>query len=535
MKEFKESVKPKLVSVGIPITLFLVALALRILYLYQAEQNDPNFSVLLPSQDMYEYDFTARQYAEGNFDFTARENLSTSSFYPYALALLYKISDNSRLFVRLFQAVLSSVTVVLLYMIALRFTGRLLAVVCGLILAFYGVSIYFSMILLPATLILFLYTVMLLFVVKYRETFNQAMLALAGLMLGFCVVARANNIVILPFLLICVLANGAISLKERYAHSILLLVATAISPGIWVLKTLLLAKGADTDLSIGLYGFLIGNTYDATGIFFDSPASAVKIFSSSGGSYVRGMVELLKTIVDHPAQWVWVEARKLAAFWIGFEPADNMSYHVSREFSSLLRLPLPSFGVVSAMGLLGMVICLKDTKRLSALYLMTAGTFFSVVIFFILSRYRLVAVPTLILFGALSVERICERTAGRQYARAAGLVVAAGILLSLTREANIRFLYPASYLGYFESMARHNAAVAYITNGKPDLGEIQLKRLLDSNPHFSHAYATYAVLCESQGRNKEALKVIEKGLKLMPSDMTLLSVRAALVSNNEKS
>jgi len=82
MKEFKESVKPKLVSVGIPITLFLVALALRILYLYQAEQNDPNFSVLLPSQDMYEYDFTARQYAEGNFDFTARENLSTSSFYP---------------------------------------------------------------------------------------------------------------------------------------------------------------------------------------------------------------------------------------------------------------------------------------------------------------------------------------------------------------------------------------------------------------------------------------------------------------------
>jgi 4-amino-4-deoxy-L-arabinose transferase-like glycosyltransferase len=523
----------KLISLIIPLFLFCVAFVLRITYLSQAEENDPNISVLLPSQDMYEYDFTARRYVNGDFTFTARGQFSTSTFYPCILALLYKVSGNSLHFVRVFQALLSSLTVVLLYLMALRFTGEALAAICGLVLAFYGLSIYFSAVILPATTILFFYSLMLLLVVEYRENRNKTVLALAALMLGVCIVARGNNIIILPFFAVCVYADGTLSSKQRRANVALVLLAVGVVPGLWALAKLLLAKGASPNLSQGLYAFLPGNTYDSTGIFWDIPPSAQEIFASSGESYLRGVIGLIKGILDHPMQWLWVEARKILAFWIGFEPANNVSYYVSREFSSLLQIPLPSFGLVSALGLLGMVAHFREKKRLSVLYLMTAGTFLSVIIFFILSRYRLIIVPTLILFSALAIERIWKHLTTRRYARAAGLVMAAIILLLLTRSGNIRFLYPDSYLRYFESMARHNAAVAFITQGKPGLGEVQLRRLLESDPHFPHAYATYALLCEAQGRRGEAVRIIEQGLSMIPSDKTLLAIQRTLVPEGD--
>jgi 4-amino-4-deoxy-L-arabinose transferase-like glycosyltransferase len=519
----------KFMSAGIPLLLFLVALALRVVYIRQAEQNDPGYSVLLPAEDMYQHDITAREYLKGNFAFSMRDDLQTSVFYPYFLALLYGVSGGGRHFVMLSQAVISSFSVVLLYFAALCFMPRAFAIASGLLMAFYGAYVFYSGLLLPETVIVFLCVLALFFLAKYKESHTHALLIFAGITLAICVVARPNNIIALPFLLLWVLVEND-SLKRGTTDAGILLMSAAVVMALWLARGLLFGYKTNPGASLGLYGFLVGNTYDSTGIFFHSRASAKEIYAASEGSYIRGLVELAKAIFDHPTQWLFAEARKFLAFWIGFEPNDNVSYHVSREFSPLLRFPLPSFGFVSAMGLLGMCASMRDRKKFMLLYLMAVGSFLSVFVFLVLSRYRLTIVPILILFSALAGEKIWNCLSSRQFTRAAAFIVSAIILLTLTQSQNIKYLYPASYLAYYESMARHNTAIAFITKGETALGEEQLKRLLAEDPGFVQGYVTYAVLCESQGKNEEALAMIEKGLSVRPADSVLLAMRAGMLS-----
>ncbi|MBI5116041.1 glycosyltransferase family 39 protein [Candidatus Poribacteria bacterium] len=522
----------RLSSLSVPLFLFVIALALRVVYIWQAERNDPGYSVLLPAEDMYQHDITAREFLKGNFGFSVRDSLQTSAFYPYFLAFAYSISGGSRHSVRLSQAVISSLSAVLLYLAALCFMPQAFAIASGLLMAFYGAYVFYSGLLLPETVIVFLYVLALLLLAKYKQSHTYALLIFAGITLALCVVARPNNVIVLPLLLLWVLAEND-SLKRGTTDAGILLISAVVVMALWLSRGMLFGYGANPSASLGLYGFLVGNTYDSTGIFFHSRVSAKEMFAASEGSYIRGLLELAKAISDHPSQWLFAEARKFLAFWIGFEPNDNVSYHVSREFSALLRLPLPSFGFVSAMGLLGMCASMKDRRRFMLLYLMALGSFLSVFVFFVLSRYRLTIVPILILFSALAGQKIWGSISSRRHIRATALIVSAIVLLTLTRSRNINYLYPASYLAYYESMARHNTAIAFLTKGETALGEDQLKRLLAENPGFTQGYATYAVLCESQGRKAESLEIVEEGLKVAPSDSTLLAMRAQILSSAE--
>jgi 4-amino-4-deoxy-L-arabinose transferase-like glycosyltransferase len=483
---------------------------------------------------MYEYDTTARQYVQGNFTFVSRKSLPTSTFYPYFLALLYKVSGNSQRFAKVSQAIISSLTVVLLYFVAMRYMRRPIAVICALALALYGVLIYYSSLLLPETVILFFFVLMLWFAGAYERTRRNVFAVLAGLALGLCAVARPNNILVVPFIVAWFLVLDRPVPTRKWAVAALFLLAVLTGPALWGLKNFALGIERRPDFSIGLFGVLIGNTYDSMGIFYYCPESANSIFAASGGSSIRGIAELLKGIGRHPTQWLIAEAGKVAAFWIGFEPANNVSYYESRELSSLLRLPLPGFALASAAGLLGMATCLKRAREFSLLYLTAAGLFFSVVVFFILARYRLPIVPVLLLFGGLALEETWQCIHTRRYLRTACLAAAGAALLVATRSANIRLVYPAPYLQTFDSIAKHNVAIAYIEKGQYRLGEAQLKRVIEADPLFSPAYVTYAMFCQTQGRNMEALALVGEGLRLAPSDRKLLVTREYLVSGAQQ-
>jgi 4-amino-4-deoxy-L-arabinose transferase-like glycosyltransferase len=520
-------IKGKVVSLGIPLLLFLIACAVRIIYLYQAESNDPMFKLALPSLDMHEYDITARQYLKGNFDFSARESLPTSAFYPFVLMLFYKMSGSSQHLSRIAQIIISSATVALLYGVAGYYMRRPFAILCGVMLCFYGVAIFYSAILLPGTVILFSYVLALWLTTRYWKTQKRVFALLASLALGVCIIARPSHICMLPFFLACLLLKEPYPTRQRWTAAALALVGTCGVLALWALKDVALGVERQADYSIGLYGVLIGNTHDAMGLFYYCPASANEILAYSGGNYLIGIFELIKDIFQHPIQWILMELRKFGAFWVGFEAGNNVDYYESRRFSSLLSLPLVSFGLLSGMGISGMIIGIKRLREFAPLYLMSAGAFLSVFLFVVLSRYRLIILPTLIIFGGLAIEQIWELLSSRRYKAAGKVIAVVAILLLLTRSSNIRFLYPDSFLDYFESMAKHNIAIAYITDGNPAIGASELERLIESNPHFAEAYVTLAVFLESQGKSEEALNTVRAGLKVAPSNKALLAMQQA--------
>lgn len=512
---------------SLPLLVFILALASRSVYVWEAEHSDPTVTVLMPFQDMYQYDATAREYLKGDFNYEFRPTLNTSDFYPFFLALLYKASGGSRHFARMVQVLLSSLTAVVLYLAALRIMERPYAFLCGAAFALYGMSIFFCAFLLPATLILVLYSLMLLFMLEYKKTEKTGFLILAGLMLSPCIVARPNNAILAPFFLFWI-AMQEWRPKRKALHIGLFVCAAAVMPAVWELKTLVLGIHRNSYFSIGLYNFLIGNTYDASGIHFFSPQAATKIFADSGGNYFRGLLEWARSVIEHPGQWLFAELRKVTTFWIGYEPSDNMNYDVSRNFSLLLRLPLLRFGAVSALALLGMLSALKEWRKHTLLYLVAAGSYVSVVCFIIIWRFRLVMVPLLILFGGIAIQNIAGLALSGRFRKAAQWTAAGLCLLVLTRAGNIYYLYSDSYINYFEWMAHHTVAVAYIADHRPDLGEQQLKKMLDMAPSFAQTYVTYAQLCDMQGRRDEALRMVDEGLKVAPTYPGLLVMKKYL-------
>ena len=87
----------------------------------------------------------------------------------------------------------------------------------------------------------------------------------------------------------------------------------------------------------------------------------------------------------------------------GEEGSFGETFQDFREASWVLRLPLPSFGAICPLGLLGAIITLG--RRRSAILPLFMGAYLvSLLPFFAAGRYRLPLVPPMLI---LSAEALC--------------------------------------------------------------------------------------------------------------------------------
>ncbi len=128
------------------ITLF--ALALRVGYVLEI-RHQPHFTA--PETDAAWYDNQARQIADGRL---GEVPFFRVPLYPLVLSACYRLFGGGYLMPRLFQALLSALTILLLAELARRLAGRRAALLAAALLACHGLSIYFSGELLLTTLII---------------------------------------------------------------------------------------------------------------------------------------------------------------------------------------------------------------------------------------------------------------------------------------------------------------------------------------------------------------------------------------------
>ncbi|HER43440.1 MAG TPA: tetratricopeptide repeat protein, partial [Candidatus Eisenbacteria bacterium] len=92
-------------------------------------------------------------------------------------------------------------------------------------------------------------------------------------------------------------------------------------------------------------------------------------------------------------------------FWNNHERANVENFAFHRELPGVLGLPLLTFGAVAPLSLLGVFLTRRRARRLWLLYGGIITYFAAAVVFYVLSRYRLPAVPFLLPFmGAGLVE-----------------------------------------------------------------------------------------------------------------------------------
>ncbi len=347
--------------------------------------------------------------------------------YPYFLAAVLWLWGPGFLAPRLVQAILGALTAALTCAVGARVFGRGVGFAAGLIVAVYGLLIYYDGELLAPSLAICLQMATLYAAVRAPgEQGGRGWLA-AGLLGGLSAVTNAAFLLVLP-----VLALAA----RRRAGWLLVGAAVAVAPVTlrnWTRggELVLVSSNAGVNLYLGnnprydaTVGMRPGRDWQALllaprlhGVSGAAPAS--RFFAARVGAYAA----------RDPGAFVALQARKLRLLAGGDEIPRNQEIYPARAWSPVLQVLLwkaPGlafpFGLLLPLAVVGLGAAARRAPMLAAA---VGALALGVVAFFVTARYRAPLVPLLALFAAAGVRwAVVEaRPRGRVVAVVVGVAV----------------------------------------------------------------------------------------------------------------
>lgn len=417
-----------------PWAIFAGALALRLLYLWQAGRADPFFHAVELVGDSRYYDLAARNVAAG--ELRPGVPYFLAPLYFYLIGGVYAVFGESVAALYAVQALIGAASCVLVQRIGRRVFSETVGNLAGAGLAVYGLHVYYSGVMLPTLLVTFLNLLFLWLVLGDARPAGRGRLLAAGLVLGLAVAAKPNAILMLPATLVALLI---VEWRDGVAS--------------WALRGALLALGTAVTLS----PFLAHN-YDRTGEFVfvtttggrnllkgNGPhANGTHVFFPdnmkrsglanyfSGGVPARYAVEedrrmraaAREHMARHPGRAVALLLKKTMLFFNANELAIRDNYYFAMRYSSLLRAPLLGFGVMVPIGLVAFCFAWRRHPLAWVLYGALGAQLASYVPLFILARYRMVAVACLLPIAAWGVVATVGLLRERRWRALAGLAAA---------------------------------------------------------------------------------------------------------------
>jgi tetratricopeptide (TPR) repeat protein len=473
-----------------------------------------------PVVDSAAYDRWAQKIAAG--DLMGQGAFYQDPLYPYFLGGVYSLFGRDLLLVRILQIALGVAGCWLLFETARRIADVRVAFVALAIAALYKPFIFYDAALLKEFLAVVLVEAALFFLVLDRRW----SWSLAGLSIGLAVLVRANLLLVGG-----VLALG-FAFRRQYAKAALLACGVALA----ILPVAVRNARVSKDFVLTTYqlgpNFYLGNhAKNTTGRYVppDFLTAAAPEFEERD---FRLEAERLQRRPLKPSEvsrfwWdaAWAEldagrflsltARRFAEYVNAYEVPDNYNYYFMERFSWVLRAPLLGFWFVAPFAAIGMIFAWRERSRWGWLYLFVAAYYASIVAFFVFARYRLPVLPPLLLFAALGLVRLFERSRERKWpwgAIAVGAVVLAQSAIPIgARDFRV---------------AHYNLALHHFEHGRPAEAAAELEHVRDVR-HASWIYLRGRAY-EEAGRPERALEAFYEAAQLDPAsaDATLHLARA---------
>ncbi|HWP65041.1 MAG TPA: hypothetical protein VNO26_03900, partial [Candidatus Limnocylindria bacterium] len=129
----------------------------------------------------------------------------------------------------------------------------------------------------------------------------------------------------------------------------------------------------------------------------------------------------LAWITANPRAYLALLGMKLQTLWNGFEIPDNYHYVFMRRHFLPALWPLVTFSFVAPLALVGAVMPFWRRRDVTALYIACFGYLATVLLFYVRGRYRMQAVPLLILFAGLGIDHLARALLARRWAAVAAL------------------------------------------------------------------------------------------------------------------
>jgi tetratricopeptide (TPR) repeat protein len=510
---------PEVILIGV----FMLALVLRLLYLKQMTAT-PLFHGLVV--DAEKFDGLALKILGG--DFTHKEFIYLSPLYPFFLSLIYSTGGYNQFSVVCTQAVLDSLSCILLYYSASTLFNKAVGLIAAITYACYGLAIFYTGTILAPTLVIFLSLAFIASLLR-GETRKPSTFFISGVLFGLVVAARPNIILflfLLPLWFFTVL-KSTLGISRSVRRLSLFLVGFLAVMSLVTLRNYSIGKSFSPFSVQGGINFYIGNNPKATGTFMSphglssSPIEQVKTsiryaekqlgkpltpFQASRYWLSRGLTYIKNNPLDAFSLFI----TKGAFFLRKEELPLNVDYSLSRDFLPIFRLPFITFGIVAPFALLGIILSLKRKKGILLVLLFMASLALSVTIFFVTARYRMPIVPFLIIYSSYALYAL----GGLFRAKAIKEATVYGTVL-------IVFLIGINYDFTFFTRpfpAKHfsNLGMLYSRQGKTDEALAVLKRALSIDPDCSEAHFNLGNVYREKGSFNEAIDCYKKTLEINP-------------------
>ena len=287
--------------------------------------------------------------------------------------------------------------------------------------ALYGPFLYFEGELLPASLAVFLNALALTALLWAADARSTGRWLAAGLLLGLAALNVPSVLLFVPAALLWARLRARASLPALGA--LILGLALAIAP-VTLRNRIVGGEWVPISYNAGI-NFYIGNNPDperTTRIrpgrewreLTEMPEREAGI-TGKGASSRYFIGRSLEFLAADPGGYLLLQLRKLRQLWRGDEIPRNLDPYFARGWSWLLEgllwirgLAFP-FGLVGPLALTGLVLYLRNPQARSPagdlLLLFAAAYMLAVVLFFVTGRYRLPAIPSLLLFAGYGVTQ----------------------------------------------------------------------------------------------------------------------------------
>ncbi|MBW2184659.1 MAG: tetratricopeptide repeat protein, partial [Deltaproteobacteria bacterium] len=475
--------------------------------------------------DAEEYEGLALQILRGNL--TLKDFIYLNPLYPFFLAFIYLIFGHNNLAVVLIQAVIDSLSCLLIYYIASTLFNKRLGIVAAFIYACYGIAIFYTGILLAPTLVIFFTLLFIASLLFAGERKNMLLFLISGIFFGLGVLARSNLLVFLFFLplwFFFVLKNKQGTSKAIWGF-ISLLVGFFMIISIVSIRNYSITKEFSPSV-LGGINFYIGNNPKATGRFMsphgvsNSPIEEIKTSirnaeEETGNTLTPSqasrywLIKGLTFIKENPLDAFSLYMKKFAFFWRKEEISVNIDYAFSKTLAPIFRLPFISFGFIAPLSLLGLILLLRRRNML-LITLFTFSYMLSVIIFFMAARYRLPIAPFLIILASFIPCHLIELIRAKEIKKIS-IIGAVFILLFIGINKNFGFFTPP-----LSNTNHSNLGRIYVKEGRLDEALTELKKAISINSDSFEARSNLGIVYSKKGMPDKAIDEYKKALKINP-------------------
>jgi tetratricopeptide (TPR) repeat protein len=467
--------------------IFATALALRIIYFLQVRSNYPGWDT--PTIDPLFHDLWAKQIASG--DLLGSGPFFRAPFYAYLLGAVYAAFGPSLTVAKIIQHIIGAFSCSMIFILAEKYFSRKIAVVSGLIAAFYWVFIYFEDELLLDSLLVLFSTVLILILLRLYENPRRNLFFAAGIILGIASITRPNFLVMLPVIAIWVTYAFALAKKEKIAGILILTAGCALIISPVTIRNIVVGDDTVLIASQGGINFYIGNNEHANGFTAVMPefgptwqyADCEYMAKSESGRLGQEMKQsqvsdffnrkALSFILSKPLQWSGLMIRKLSYFWNSYEISNNQNLYFFRKFAPVTVILPPLLFLIAPLSLVGMCLIIFKDKKYHIVTLFIVAYMLSVAAFFVNSRFRLPVLPFLIILGIYTLFEAIDYFRKRRIKKLIYIILA------------LLFLFPLCNIDFFNirhssfAMSRFSLGNVYLKKGLKQKALEQYARALE--------------------------------------------------------